>query len=274
MTSIPVENQKAEIENQSRLHLLGMPLDPLTESQALDVLAARINQRQSTWVLTPNLDILRHYRLAPHLRPLFHAEQSGADLLLADGMPLIWASRLINRKHALPQRVPGSTLVLSLAKLADKHGWRLFLLGGSPGAATRAAAVLQARHRNLQVAGTCCPPMGFESDPAEFDRIRDQLLAARPDLVYVALGFPKQELVIQKLRPHLPHATFIGVGISLSFIAGTVHRAPRWMQRIGLEWAHRLVQEPRRLAKRYLLQDLPFALCRLFPHALAQRFRS
>ena len=260
---------------RAKCSLMGMPLDAVSESEALDILCARLDRRQGTWVITPNLDILRQYHARPDLRPLFHAGQGGADLLLADGMPLVWASRLsAHANHpALPERVPGSGLVLSLARRAAEKGWSIYLLGGAPGAADRAAAVLQWRHSDLKIAGTSCPPQGFERDPEALAKIRLQLTAAKPDIVYVALGFPKQELLIQHLRPSLPNATFIGVGISLSFIAGEVKRAPRWVQRAGLEWMHRLAQEPRRLARRYLVDDAPFALFHLFPIALRERWR-
>jgi N-acetylglucosaminyldiphosphoundecaprenol N-acetyl-beta-D-mannosaminyltransferase len=247
-----------------------MPLNAVTEKEALDILGARIDRGQGTWVLTPNLDIFRQYMLNPSLRPLFHASEGGADLLLADGMPLIWASRIARRP--LPERVPGSGLVLSLAERAATKGWSLYLLGGAPGAADRAAAVLKERYPGLKIAGTHCPPMGFEKDPAQLAALRERLAEAKPDIVYVALGFPKQEFVTRALRPALPAATFIGVGISLSFIAGEVKRAPRWIQKCGLEWVHRLVQEPRRLARRYLVHDAPFALLHLFPRAIAARW--
>jgi N-acetylglucosaminyldiphosphoundecaprenol N-acetyl-beta-D-mannosaminyltransferase len=275
MTAVPSEigNRKSQIENRAaRASILGMPLDALTEEQALAVIAERVNGRVGTWVLTPNLDILRHYRKRAELRALFHADEGGADVLLADGMPLIWASKLSGRRPRLPARVPGSTMVLSLAKLAVEHRWKLFLLGGALGDADRAAAVLQAKHRDVCIAGTFCPPVGFEKNPGEIEKIKAALRAASPDLVYVALGFPKQELLIRELRQTLPNATFLGVGISLSFIAGTVQRAPRWLQKIGLEWTHRLVQEPRRLFKRYILQDLPFAFLVLFPRSILSRF--
>lgn len=255
-----------------RANILGMPVDAVTEAQALDLIGQRIDARIGTWVLTPNLDILRHYKKRKDLRPLFHAEEGGADILLADGMPLIWASKLSGKKPRVPARVPGSTLALTLAKRAAERGWRLFLLGGAPGDADRAAAVLQSKHQGLTIAGTLCPPLGFEKNPAEMQKIREALLAAKPNVVYVALGFPKQEHLIRDLRQTLPEATFVGVGISLSFIAGTVQRAPRWVQKIGLEWMHRLVQEPKRLFKRYILHDLPFAVFTLIPRSLLARF--
>lgn len=268
---LEIEIRNSKIENLPVFRLLGMPLNPFSESETVDYLAERIARRQGTWVLTPNLDILRQYCTTPAVRPLFHSDEGGADLLVADGMPLVWASRLAGRP--LPERVAGSTLVSTLAEVAAENHWRIFLLGGAPGAADRASAVLQARHPGLVIAGTACPPPGFEKDPEQLAALREQLRAANPHIVYVALGFPKQETVTRYLRPALPHATFIGVGISLSFLAGEIRRAPRLVQRLGLEWAHRLVQEPRRLARRYLVNDLPFAMFRLFPQSLIARWR-
>jgi N-acetylglucosaminyldiphosphoundecaprenol N-acetyl-beta-D-mannosaminyltransferase len=136
----------------------------------------------------------------------------------------------------------------------------VYLLGGDSGVADHAAAVLLERHPELEILGTACPPMGFETDEAELARIERELLKARPQIVFVALGFPKQDVLIKRLRRVLPEASFIGVGISLSFVAGEITRAPAWLQRLGLEWLHRLVGEPRRLVRRYLLQGIPFAL--------------
>jgi N-acetylglucosaminyldiphosphoundecaprenol N-acetyl-beta-D-mannosaminyltransferase len=255
---------------EARCDLLGMPLNAITEARTLDILEERISAGLGTWVLTPNLDILRQYCFNPAVRPLFHAHQGGADMLLADGMPLIWASRIGGTP--LPQRVPGSSLVWSLARRAAQKGWSIYLLGGAAGAAERAGKILQERNPGLAIAGTCCPEMGFDKDPAKLAEIRQRVVSARPTIVYVALGFPKQENVIRYLRAALPNATFIGVGISLSFIAGDVRRAPRWVQISGLEWVHRLAQEPRRLARRYLVDDAPFALLHLFPRAFAARW--
>ncbi len=256
-----------------RVDLLGMPIDAVTESQALDLLTARLSRGQGSWVITPNLDILRQYHAKPAIRDFFHGP-SAADIFLADGMPLIWASRFakIGRaKTGLPERVPGSGLVFSLAQKAAQRGWRLYLLGGAPGAAEAAAAELTRRYPGLVIAGTDCPPIGFDKNPDAMAAVKQKLLDAQPDIVYVALGFPKQEFVTQRLRPLLPRAAFLGVGISLSFIAGHVKRAPSWIQRVGLEWLHRMIQEPSRLARRYLIDDLPFALRHLLPHTLKRR---
>lgn len=274
MTAVASPIPELVCESPERVDLLGMPIDAVTEGQALELLTRRLSRGEGTWVITPNLDILRQYHAKPGIRSLFEGPEA-ADVFLADGMPVIWASRMarIGRgRKGLPERVPGSGLVYSLAREAAQRGWRLYLLGGSPGAADAAGAKLRRRFPALQIAGTDCPPLGFEKHAEQMAEVERKLAAARPDIVYVALGFPKQEFLIQRLRPLLPRAAFLGVGISLSFIAGQVKRAPRWVQAVGLEWLHRLVQEPTRLARRYLLEDLPFAFCRLLPHALRRRW--
>ena len=129
----------------------------------------------------------------------------------------------------------------------------------------RAAAELSRRYPGLQVAGTDAPPAGF--DVAEAGR---RLAAARPDIVFVGLGFPKQERVIAAVAAGLPGAWFIGCGAAIPFAAGALPRAPRWMQRAGLEWVYRLLSEPRRLVRRYLVDDLPFAARLLLLAALAR----
>jgi N-acetylglucosaminyldiphosphoundecaprenol N-acetyl-beta-D-mannosaminyltransferase len=125
-------------------------------------------------------------------------------------------------------------------------------------------------YNGLAITGCYSPPLGFENVPAELAAIRARIAAAAPDIVYVALGFPKQERLISALREEFPATWFLGVGISLSFLCGQVARAPAWMIRLGLEWLHRLLQEPRRLARRYLVDDMPFAV-RLFAQAAWQR---
>jgi N-acetylglucosaminyldiphosphoundecaprenol N-acetyl-beta-D-mannosaminyltransferase len=139
--------------------------------------------------------------------------------------------------------------------------------------AGRAATALLERCPGLQIAGAFSPPFGFDVDPEMFAALRDEIVAARPDLVLVGIGFPKQERVIASLRADLPGAWFLGCGQAINFAAGEQRRAPTWMQRIGVEWLHRMVSEPRRLAERYLRHDLPFALSLLARSAVG-RYRS
>jgi N-acetylglucosaminyldiphosphoundecaprenol N-acetyl-beta-D-mannosaminyltransferase len=247
-----------------RISLMGMPVDAMSEPEALGAIVGAIEAGRGGAVVTPHLEILRRYRDDPSVRPYVN----NADVILADGQPLVWASRIMGAP--LPERVAGSELIWSLAAECALRGRTVYLLGGAPGAGEAARQRLQEVYPGLRIVGCESPPMGFDSDPEAMAAIADRLRAARPDVVFVALGFPKQERVIAELRDVLPSAWFLGVGVSLSFVAGHVARAPDWAMRYGLEWLHRLMQEPRRLARRYLLDGLPFAL-RLFAHALRRR---
>lgn len=246
------------------VRVAGLDFAAVTEQQVTDYIVARSTAGQGGWLVTPNLDIARQCSERPDVARLVNT----ADLLVADGMPLVWASRLQGTR--LPARVAGSNLVESISKAAAANRLKIFLLGGEEGVAERARAALRNRYPGLSVVGTYCPPFGFEKDPQEYARMRAELEATAPDIVFVGLGFPKQEQLVQVLRPSLPNAWWMGIGMALSFSAGQQRRAPRWMQRTGLEWMHRLSQEPGRLAERYLVHGIPYGI-RLLGGALLQR---
>jgi N-acetylglucosaminyldiphosphoundecaprenol N-acetyl-beta-D-mannosaminyltransferase len=252
---------------RERVELRGVPIDPLTEDEVVDRVRDAIRSGRGGWIATPNVDHLRHAARDPRLAGLIRT----AHLSVADGAPVVWAARLAGRP--LPARVTGADLVWSLSAAAAEDGFSVFLLGGEPGVPERAAAALQRTYPGLKVAGTCSPPRGFEQDPAELQTCLDAVLSARPDLVFVGLGFPKQENVITGFAPRLPGAWWLGCGAALPFAAGDLRRAPRWMRPLGLEWLFRLLHEPRRLFRRYVLQDTPFALA-LLAGALLTRLRT
>jgi N-acetylglucosaminyldiphosphoundecaprenol N-acetyl-beta-D-mannosaminyltransferase len=247
-----------------RVSLMGLDIDAMTEEQAVTSVVDRSLTDEGGWVITPNLDHLRSYRRRPELRRHFHS----ADLLLADGMPLVWASRL--QATPLPERVAGSDLIWSLSREAAERGASIYLVGGNPGSAEAAAGVLSDAVPDLEVAGAHSPPMGFLDDAAERRRTERAVAEADPDIVYVGLPFDKHVELVPRLRERMPHAWFVGLGVSFSFVCGEVRRAPDWMRSAGLEWIHRLAQEPRRLVRRYLLEGLPFT-AELFAHALRRR---
>jgi N-acetylglucosaminyldiphosphoundecaprenol N-acetyl-beta-D-mannosaminyltransferase len=248
-------------ERREATTIMGLPFDRLDHPTLIRLFLDGVRERNGGWIVTPNLDILRQFTRCADSRRLILS----ASHRVADGQPIVWASRLAGGR--VPGRVAGSDLVFSLPEAAARAGLSVFLLGGNPGVAAAAAARLGARCPELEPVGSYCPPYGFEDDPAELVKIKRALTAARPALVLVGLGFPKQERLIYLLRPQMPEAWFVGVGISLSFLAGDQPRAPAVLQRLGLEWLHRLLHEPRRLFKRYVVHGLPFVL-RLFSWAL------
>ncbi len=226
-------------------------VDEVTFAGALDAIGTLVEARHGGYVLTPNVD---HVVLA-EVEPALKAAYAEAALSLADGMPILWASRLLGRP--LPAKVSGSDLVEPLLALAASRGWSVYLLGGAPGVGEKAAAVLRARLPALRIAGVDAPRIAAPDD-AEAAAAADRIRAAHPDLVLVALGCPKQELWIHHHAARLGPAVALGIGASLDFVAGVVRRAPRWVSRLGLEWFYRLVHEPRRLWRRYLVRDPKF----------------
>ncbi len=243
-----------EVRLASRVDIAGVLIDAETERSTVERVLRALDERRGGLMVTVNLDHIRRCRRDPRYRTL--VAQSG--LVVADGMPVVWASRV--QGTPLPERVAGSNLVWSLCEACASRGRSVYLLGGDPGAAEGAKAALEQKYPGLRVVGTMAPARGFENDSAQMARIESDLRASGADIVFVALGSPKQEFLGERLRSALPAAWFVGCGITLGFVAGQVRRAPKGMQRAGLEWVHRLVQEPGRLGKRYLVDGIPFAM--------------
>lgn len=248
-----------------RVALAGIEVDALDERQVVERIVESSRAGQGGWVATPNIDICRVAAGSPALRELL----TSASLVVPDGTPLLWAARLAG--HPLPERVTGSSLIFSLTEAAAGHGMSIYLLGGLPDVPERAGEALRQRYPGILIAGCESPHVDREPDPGTVEAIRSRVVAAAPDIVYVGLGFPKQERLIDALLPSLPGAWFIGCGAAIPFAAGALPRAPLWMQRAGLEWTFRLASEPRRLFGRYILHDLPYVARLLTSCALARR---
>lgn len=242
------------IDQSQPVTIRGVSFSPITERECAEHVVRESAQGRGGWVVTVNTDILLRYERDEEFRALIEP----ATLFVADGMPLIWASHLAG--EPLPERVAGSSLLFSISEAAAREQRSVFLLGGNPGVAEVAALELTRRYPDLQVVGTHCPDRGFLDREQEVAAMRRAVHDARPDIVFVALGCPLQERVIALLYPEMPGAWWLGVGISLSFAAGEIDRAPEWMQKSSLEWVHRLAQEPQRLAGRYVRDDLPYAI--------------
>lgn len=253
--------------DRSQVSLFGMTIDRLTLDEAtcrvLDWAAAPA-EGPCKFVVTPNVDHVVMFRQRTDLREAYRK----ASLVLADGAPVIAAARLIGR--SLPERVAGSDLtpaVLGGAGANDRPPLRVFLLGAGPGIAEQAARRISAQHAAVNVVGTHCPPLGFEMNERETDRALAAVAAARPDLLIVGLGAPKQELWVSQHQERLEAKVALCVGATIDFLAGHKQRSPIWMQRVGLEWAHRLASEPRRLAARYARDAW------IFPQIVWQEYR-
>ena len=232
-----------------RYDVLGCPVDEISLPETCVVIGRCIAGRQRCHIVTVNVDFVAKARRDP----VFAEELWEADLAVADGVPLLWAARLLGTP--LPGRVNGTDLVQACAQRSAAWGWRLGLMGGAEGVAEQAAAALARRYPGCRVLGI---PTPCTLDERATQPLLDRIRRAKVDILFVALGAPKQE---RRIRAHL-HSTgaWVGVGIgsALDLIGGRVPRAPVWMQRSGLEWLYRLRREPRRLARRYLVDNAPF----------------
>ena len=224
--------------------MLGVPFDKITAEAALRRIERMIESKRPHYVVTANVDFLVQARRDVELRRILLE----AHLVLCDGTPLVWASRLLG--NPLPERVAGADLVPSLIRVAAEKGHRIFFLGGAPGVAEQAAANLQARYPTLNLVGHYSPPFR-ELLEMDHDEMVRRVRAARPDLLFVSFGCPKAEKWIEMHYRSLGVPVVMGVGATIDFLAGRVRRAPVWMQRAGVEWIFRLLQEPGRLFRRY-----------------------
>jgi N-acetylglucosaminyldiphosphoundecaprenol N-acetyl-beta-D-mannosaminyltransferase len=236
-----------------RVTIDGVPFDRVTEAEAIGRVLDDLAANEGGLLLTPNVDIVRQLR-EPGNADL--PEQ--ASLIVADGSPIVWASSILG--DPLPARVTGSSLIWSLTGAAARTGRRVMLLGGAEGVAERAAHRLERHNPKLQGVQWHYPPFGFDAKESGFADVCAAVEKAEPDVVFVGLGFPRQERLALRLLERFPGTWFVGCGGGITMTAGDVSRAPSWMQDSGLEWAYRLGQEPQRLARRYLVDDLPYAL--------------
>ncbi len=235
-----------------RLRIGKVPIDVLSFQEALDAIERLVESKKGGFVFTPNVDHI----VTVDENPEFEAAYQKADLCLADGTPVVWASRLFDTP--LPERIAGSDVVGPLLERAGQKKWRVAFLGAGPGVAEKAAEIARTRW-GANVVSTDAPMVNLK-DEAQIDAIAQKLSAAKADLVLMAFGAPKQELLMAKIAERVKPAVMLGIGASLDFIAGTLSRAPALFRNTGFEWLYRLGQEPRRLWRRYLVNDPKFAV--------------
>ena len=237
-------------------------IDNLSFNEALEQINNLILQRKNAYVVTPNADHVVQLQNDKFFSEIYKY----ADLVLADGMSLIWASKFL--KTSLKEKISGSDIFPELCRISAQKAYRLFFLGGKPGAAEKSSEKFKKKYPNIIISGTYCPPYGFENVKTENKKIIKILRNTKPDILFVGLGAPKQEKWIYRYKDEYQVPVSIGIGGCFEFESGIIERAPKWMQNNGLEWLWRLVKEPKRLWKRYLVDDMKF-----FYMVLKQKFR-
>ena len=244
-------NHQMNVSNETRAYranpsiaILGVPFDNVTTAEAADLIHQMVASRRPHYLVTANVDFLVQAQTDVELRHILF----DAHLVLCDGTPLVWASRLLG--NPLPERVAGADLAPLLIRIASERNFRVFFLGGTPESTTHALANIKAKYPQLSVAGYS-PPFNklLEMDHEEIKR---RITEADPDILFVSFGCPKQEKWIAMHYQSLGVPVAAGVGGTIDFLAGHLKRAPVWMQRTGTEWLFRLLQEPRRLFRRYV----------------------
>jgi N-acetylglucosaminyldiphosphoundecaprenol N-acetyl-beta-D-mannosaminyltransferase len=238
---------------RKKVELFGLDIDALTFKDSVDALAAAAVQQdgRAKVVVTPNVDHIVRLDANPEFKALY----AQADFMFADGMPVVWASKLVDRP--VPERVTGADLFVSLCQRAQEQGWQVVILGGDE---HREASIRQgfATHYPRLRVEIISPSMRYDPFGAEAQEHADRIRALAPQVVFVCLGMPKQEQWAFRYAPTLPGGIVLCAGMAMMFAIGMQRRAPKWMQRSGTEWLWRLASEPRRMAHRYLVQDTKY----------------
>jgi N-acetylglucosaminyldiphosphoundecaprenol N-acetyl-beta-D-mannosaminyltransferase len=224
-------------------------IDNLTMQETLDTIDALIQKKKNAYIVTPNVDHIVQLERGGELCEVY----KNADLILTDGKPLLWIAKWYGTP--IKEKISGSDLFPLLCKMAAEKGYKMFFLGAAEGVAAKAAENLMSRYPGLNVVGSYSPPFGFEENEAEIQKIETMIKTAEPEILIVGLGCPKQELFILHHKDTLGVPISLGLGASLDFEAGNIKRAPKWMANHGLEWLFRITQDPKRMAKRYLVDD-------------------
>ena len=234
----------------SRIKFLNTEIDNLTMNEAISKINDLILSKKNSYVVTPNVDHIVKMEKDQYLKKIYE----NADLILTDGMPLIWISKL--KSTPIKEKISGSDLFPKVCELAVDKKYTIFLLGGAEGVAQKAAENLKEKFKGLNIVGTYSPSYGFEKKEEEVNYIINLINQFKPDILAVGLGAPKQEKFIYEYKDKLDVPVSLAIGASIDFEAGKIKRAPIWMQKSGLEWFYRLCKEPKRMFKRYLVDDI------------------
>lgn len=232
-----------------RIKLMNTEIDNLTMDEALVAVEEFIKEDACAYVVTPNVDHIVQLEADKELQNVY----ANASLILTDGKPLVWISKWYGTP--IKEKISGSDFFPRLCEMAARKGYRMYFLGAAEGVAAKAAENLKKRFGGLQIVGTYSPLYGFEENVEEMRKIRSMIKEAKPHMLIVGLGCPKQEKFMYHNCKELGVPVSFGLGASFDFEAGNIKRCPKWMADYGLEWLYRITQDPKRLAKRYLVDD-------------------
>lgn len=237
--------------NKQKVAFLNTYINDITMNESIDYIGKLIeNKKEKSYVVPINVDMIVKMETDKYLKQIIDK----ADLALVDGTPLIWISKIF--KKPFKEKISGSDLVPLLCKVASDRGYKIFIIGGKEGVAEKAKSKLELQYEEIKVVGTYSPPLGFENNSNELVKINKIISDAKPDILITCFGCPKQEKFIYENINKYDAKVSICAGATVDFLAGNVKRAPRWISNIGMEWFYRFTKEPKRLFKRYFIDDM------------------
>lgn len=230
--------------------LLNTYINNLTMSETIEEIENMISSNRKSYVVAINVDVVMKIENDAYLKKIV----DNADMVLVDGKPLVWISKYYGKP--LKAKISGSDLVPLLCEVAAQKNYSLFIIGGKEGIAELAKKRLEDKLDGINIVGTYAPPMGFDKDSIELTKINKMISDAKPDLLIACFGCPKQEKWIYENINKYDAKVSLCAGATVDFLAGNVKRAPKWMSEHGLEWFYRFLQEPKRMFKRYFVDDV------------------
>lgn len=239
-----------EEKNVKKQVLLNTFVNNIDMNQAVDEIEHMILNGDKSYVVAINVDVVTKIEKDTYLKKIVDE----ANMVLVDGKPLVWIAKW--HKNPVKEKISGSDLVPIICRVAAQKGYSIFIIGGKEGVAEQAKRNLEKQYSDINVTGTYCPPFGFEKDSSELEKINAIINESKPDILLACLGCPKQEKWVYENYSKYGAKVSICAGATVDFIAGNIKRAPAWMSNHGLEWLYRMTKDPKRLIKRYLIDDL------------------
>lgn len=238
------------MNNLEKQKFLNTYVNNLSMKDCLEAIDSLVKQDKKSYIVAVNVDVIVKIEADPYLKKIVDE----ADLVLVDGKPLQWIAKY--QGNPIKEKISGSDLVPLLLKQASDKGQSVFIIGGKDGIAQKAKFNIENSNPKIKIVGTYAPPLGFEKDQVELDKINSMISECQPDIVIACFGCPKQEKWIYENYLKYNAKLSVCAGATVDFLAGNVKRAPQWISNIGFEWFYRFLQEPKRLFKRYFVDDV------------------